>query len=356
MIKNTLLCAVALAGVAVLAVPKIFSGESPTKPEKNHDSARPSAAAAMVSMEVIASTSFVETVVATGTLRAEEGVELQAESTGKVVAITFTEGSTVHKGDVLLKLNDADLVATRSRARYRRELAVLKEQRVAQLLKQGIARQEEYDTALSDLHVQDAEIALTEAQIAKTEVRAPFGGVVGLRYVSEGAYLTAATRVATLQRLERLKVDFSVPEKYATRVRVGDIVRLTVAGVAQRLQCSIYAIDPRIDTATRTVLVRALCPNRDQRLLPGAFANASLTLGKVENAVLVPAIAIVPGLDSKTVFVVQEGKAQLRTVVTGTRLDDRVQILSGLAPGEIVVTSGVLQLSPGLDVRPLSAQ
>jgi membrane fusion protein (multidrug efflux system) len=356
MIKNTLLCAVALAGVAVLAVPKIFSGESPAKPEKNHDRARPSAAAAMVSMEVVAPTSFAETVVATGTLRAEEGVELQAETNGKVAAITFTEGSTVHRGDVLLKLNDADLVATRSRARFRRELAVLKEQRVAQLLKQGVARQEEYDTALADLHVQDAEIALTEAQIAKTEVRAPFGGVVGLRYVSEGAYLTAATRVATLQRLDRLKVDFSVPEKYATRVRVGDIVRLTVAGAAQRLQCSIYAIDPRIDTATRTVLVRALCPNRDQRLLPGAFANVSLTLGKVENAVLVPAIAIVPGLDSKTVFVVQEGKAQLRTVVTGTRLDDRVQILSGLAPGEIVVTSGVLQLTPGLDVRPLSTQ
>jgi membrane fusion protein (multidrug efflux system) len=356
MIKNTLLCAVALAGVAVLAVPKIFSGESPPKIEKDHDSARRSAAAAMVSMEVIAPSSFLETVVATGTLRAEEGVELQAETNGKVTAITFTEGSAVHKGDVLLKLNDADLIATRSRARYRRELAVLKEQRVAQLLKQGVARQEEYDTALADLHVQDAELALTEAQIAKTEVRAPFGGVVGLRYVSEGAYLTAATKVATLQRLERLKVDFSVPEKYATRVRLGDLAQLTVAGVAQRLQCSIYAIDPRIDTATRTVLVRALCPNRDLRLLPGAFANVSLALGKIENAVLVPAIAIVPGLDSKTVFVVQDGKAQLRTVVTGTRLDDRVQILSGLAAGETVVTSGVLQLSPGLDVRPLRAQ
>jgi membrane fusion protein (multidrug efflux system) len=356
MIKNTLLCAVALAGVAILAVPKIFSGESPTKPNKSHDGKRPEAAAAMVSMEAIAPASFVETVVSTGTLRAEEGVELQAETNGKVVAITFSEGSTVHRGDVLLKLNDADLVAARARARYRRELAVLKEQRVAQLLKQGVARQEEYDTALADLHVQDAEIALTEAQIAKTEIRAPFGGVVGLRYVSEGAYVTAATRVATLQRLERLKVDFSVPEKYATRVRVGDVVQLTVAGAAQRLQGSIYAIDPRIDAATRTVLVRALCPNRDTRLLPGAFANVSLVLGKVENAVLVPAIAIVPGLDSKTVFVVQEGKAQQRTVITGTRLDDRVQILSGLVPGEIVVTSGVLQLSPGQDVRPLSAQ
>ncbi len=164
-------------------------------------------------------------------------------------------------------------VATRSRAGYRKELAVLKERRFAQLLKQGVARQEEYDTALNDLHVQDAEIALTEAQIAKTEVRAPFDGVVGLRYVSEGAYVTAATRVATLQRLDRLKVDFSVPEKYATRVRVGSPIQLTVAGAERRFDGAIYAIDPRIDSATRTVLIRAACPNKEAKLFPGAFAT-----------------------------------------------------------------------------------
>jgi membrane fusion protein, multidrug efflux system len=356
MLKNTLLCAVALVGVAGLAVPKIFSGDATLAPKKHHEGARPAAAAAAVSMEVVAPASLIETIASTGTLRAEEGVELQAETNGRIVAITFTEGTAVHRGDILLKLNDADLIATRSRARYRRELAVLKEQRVAQLLKQGVARQEEYDMALNDLHVQEAEIALTEAQIAKTEVRAPFDGVVGLRYVSEGAYVTAATRVATLQRLERLKVDFSVPEKYATRLRVGGAVQLTVAGADRRLDGAIYAIDPRIDATTRTVLVRALAPNREARLFPGAFANVSLTLGKVEDAVLVPAIAVVPGLNAKTVFVVQDGKAQLRTVVTGTRLEDRVQILSGLAPGEVVVTSGVLQLSPGQNVRPLSSE
>ena len=354
--KYTLLVAAALTGLAGLAAPKLFSGPAPPVAKKSREGGRPAAAEAAVSMELVSPSPLVETIASTGTLRADEGVELQAETNGRIVSITFTEGAHVHKGELLVKLNDADLVATRTRARYRRELAVLKEQRFAQLLKQGVARQEEYDTALNDLHVQDAEIALTEAQIAKTEIRAPFDGVVGLRYVSEGAYVTAATRVATLQRLERLKVDFSVPEKYATRLRVGSRIQLTVVGAGSRFDGAIYAIDPRIDSATRTVLIRAVCPNPQSRLFPGAFASVSLVLGELDNAVLVPTIAVVPGLNAKTVFVVKDGKAQLRTVVTGTRLEDRVQILAGLEPGEVVVTSGVLQLSPGQRVRALAVR
>ncbi len=352
--KYTLLAAAALVGLAGLAAPKILSGTGPpTAAQKTHEGARPAAAAAAVAMQTIAFAPLVETLASTGTLRADEGVELQAETNGRIVSIGFTEGAHTHKGDLLVKLNDADLVATRARAVYRKELALLKERRMSQLLKQGVARQEEYDTALNDLHIQDAEIALTDAQIAKTEVRAPFDGVVGLRYVSEGAYVGAATRVATLQRLDRLKVDFSVPEKYAFRLRVGSPIQLTVAGADRHFEGSIYAIDPRIDAATRTVLIRAVCPNREGRLFPGAFASVSLTLGEIDNAVLVPAIAVIPGLNAKTVFVVEDGKAQLRTVVTGTRLEDRVQILAGLEAGEVLVTSGVLQLSPGQRVRPL---
>jgi membrane fusion protein (multidrug efflux system) len=352
--KYSLLVAAALTGLAGLAAPKIFSGSALPVPKKTHEGGRPAAAAATVSMEVVAPAQLIESISSTGTLRAEEGVELQAETNGRIVAITFTEGAHVHKGDLLVKLNDADLVATRTRARYRRELSVLKEQRVAQLLKQGVARQEEYDMALNDLKVQEAEIALTEAEIAKTEIRAPFDGVVGLRYVSEGAYVTAATRVATLQKLERLKVDFSVPEKYATRLRIGSAIQLTVAGAGRPVDGAIYAIDPRIDSATRTVLIRAVCPNPQSRLFPGAFANVTLKLGELDDAVLVPAIAVVPGLNAKNVFVVKNGKAELRTVVTGTRLEDRVQILAGLEVGEVVVTSGVLQLSPGQQVQALA--
>jgi membrane fusion protein, multidrug efflux system len=300
-----------------------------------------------VSVVVVQPALLDETVSSTGTLLAEEGVELQAEINGKVSAIHFAEGAGARKGQLLVKLNDADLLATHARAKYRKELAVLRERRIAQLLKQGVARQEEYDTALNELNIQDAEIALTEAQIAKTEIRAPFDGVVGLRYVSEGAFVNAATRVATLQRLDRLKVDFSIPEKYAMRIRVGSPITFTIAGGERRFFGEIYAFDPRIDTATRTVLIRALCPNADGRLLPGAFANVELRLSQVRDALLVPAVAVIPGLNQKNVFVMIDGKAERRAVETGTRMESTVHILSGLEPGDVVITSGLQQLRAG---------
>lgn len=293
---------------------------------------------------------FAETVSATGTLLAEEAVELQAEINGKVIAINFYEGSLVKKGEQLVKLNDADLQATLTRAQYRRQLAELRERRLAQLLKQGVARQEEYDIALSELDIQRAEIELTQANIQKTEIRAPFDGVVGLRYVSEGAFVNAATRVATLQRLDKLKVDFSIPEKYAARIRPGSPIGFTISGGERRYTGEIYAFDPRIDTSTRTVLIRAVAPNPDGRLLPGAFARVELVMNQIDNALLIPAVAIIPGLTDQNVFILQAGKAARRAVATGTRLQSTVHILSGLEAGDVVITTGLQQLRPGQTV------
>lgn len=288
-----------------------------------------------------------EMVSSTGSLLADEGVELQAETDGKVVTILFREGARVRKGDLLVKLNDEDLAATRARAQYRKELAALRERRVAQLLRQGVARQEEYDTALNEVNVQSAEIALTEAQMRKTEIRAPFDGVVGLRYVSEGSYVNASTRIATLQRLDRIKVDFSLPEKYAARLKIGSPLAFSVAGSERRYQARIYAIDPRIDTATRTVMIRAVAENPQARLLPGAFASVHVTLDSLDNALLVPAVALIPGLSQTSVFVARDGKVERRAVEAGTRTADQVHVLSGLVPGESVITSGLQQLRPG---------
>jgi membrane fusion protein (multidrug efflux system) len=240
------------------------------------------------------------------------------------------------------------LRATLSRAQYRKQLAVLREKRIAQLLKQGVARQEEYDTALAELNVQDADIELTRAQIAKTEIRAPFDGIVGLRYVSDGAFITANTRVATLQRLDRLKIDFSLPEKYAGRIKPGSPVTFSVPGGEQRFKGEIYARDPRIDATTRTVLVRAWCENPGARLLPGASASVELVLSELGDAILVPSVAVMPGLDEFSVYVVGPGhKAERRAVEAGTRLESTVHILSGLRKGDVVITSGLQQLRPG---------
>jgi membrane fusion protein (multidrug efflux system) len=303
-----------------------------------------------VSTITVARAPFAEVLTSTGSLRAEESVELQAEINGKVVAINFTEGAHVKEGALLVKLNDADLRATRQRALQRKQLATLREQRLARLVKEGVTRQEEYDTAWNELQVQNAEIQLAEAQIAKTEIRAPFSGVVGLRYVSSGAFVNAATRVATLQRLDQLKIDFSIPEKYAGRIKLGTPITFTVAGGDHKFNGQIYAFDPRIDAGTRSVLLRALCPNPDGRLLPGGFANVELPLTQLNDAILIPAEAVIPGVTDKNVFVMTEGKAERRVVETGTRTASQVHIISGLNPGDVVITSGLQQMREGLPV------
>lgn len=295
---------------------------------------------------------FAEVVRATGTLRAEEGVALQAETNGKIVAINFTEGSQVRKGQLLVKVNDADLRAALARATYRRELAQARERRLAKLMQQRMIAQDDYDSALSEVNVQDAEIALTRAQIAKTEIRAPFDGVVGLRFVSDGAYVNASTRIATLQSLARMKIDFSIPQQYAGRVRVGAPITFSVAGGIADFHGEIYAIDPVIDSDTRTMLVRALCRNDRGLLLPGAFANVEMTVSELHDAILIPAEAVVAGLDEKGVFVISNGHAERRMVQTGTRTSSAVHVLSGLKAGDVVITSGLMQLRAGQAVRP----
>jgi membrane fusion protein (multidrug efflux system) len=348
-LKKALWSLACVAIVAGVIAPKVIpSSRAAAEAKPSANAASSGGTTLSVATFVVKPEPFAEKLRATGTLRADEAVELQAETTGKIVSINFTEGARVRAGELLVKLNDADLRATLSRAQYRKQLAVLREKRIAQLLKQGVARQEEYDTALAELNVQDADIALTRAQIAMTEIRAPFDGIVGLRYVSDGAFITAATRVATLQRLDRLKIDFSLPEKYAGRIKPRSPVTFSVAGGDRRFKGEIYAHDPRIDAATRTVLVRAWCENPGARLLPGASASVEMVLAELGEAILVPSVAVIPGLYELNVFVVgKDRKAERRAVEAGTRLESTVHILSGLDEGDVVITSGLQQMRPG---------
>jgi membrane fusion protein, multidrug efflux system len=351
--------------VAVLAAPKIWPEASLSRIFKFAAAAPPAAASAArqssapargaapirVTTEVVQPGLLAETVTSTGTLLAVESVELQAEVNGKITAINFKEGARVKQGDLLVKLNDADLQARRVAAAHEVTLAERREKRVGELLTKGFVIPDDHDQALNEVNVRRAEIALTEAQIAKTEIRAPFDGIAGLRYVSEGAFVNAATRIATLQRTDTLKVDFAVPEKYAERVRLGSPIAFTVAGRTQQFGGEVYAYDPRIDTDTRTLLIRALCPNPGGILLPGAFANVELTLRETQDALMVPAEALIPDFEAAYVFVVKDGKVERRQVSTGIRTDSHVQILSGVEPGEVVVTSGLPQLRPGSSVE-----
>jgi membrane fusion protein (multidrug efflux system) len=293
-----------------------------------------------------------ERVTATGTILAEEAIDLTAEIAGKVVEVAFEEGGRVSKGDVLVKINDSELQAELARTIHRVELAKLQARRQQQLFDvQGTSR-EALDAALNEQRVLEAEVELIRAQLDKMQIRAPFDGVVGLRHVSVGAFLNPSARVATLQDLGTLKIEFAVAERHMNRLRTGAEVRFGVAGVPGTFPATVYAIEPRIDLATRTVRLRARAANPDNAILPGAFASVDVALGEIPDALVVPTSAIIPGLREKTLYVIENGRAQPRTVETGLRLDSEIQILSGLEPGSVVITSGQLQLRPGLPVEP----
>ena len=286
-----------------------------------------------------------------GTVRANEEVQLVSEISGKIAAIHFDEGRRVAAGELLLEIDDSELVAERQRALYRLELAEKAEARQQQLLSDGVISSETYDVALGELNVLRAELQLIEAQLLKTEIRAPFGGVIGLRWVSPGSYLSPQTRIASLHDLDPVKLDFTVPERYAALLGVGDEISFTVDGIERVFPGAVFAVEPAVDAATRSLRLRARCPNPDGLLVPGAFANVQLVLRAVPDALAVPAIAVIPELGGTKVFVVEDGRAQPRAVSTGIRTEKVVQITDGLAPGDLVITTGILQLEPGLEVE-----
>jgi membrane fusion protein (multidrug efflux system) len=338
---------ITLALVAALAVPKIMQlneNKTSTADEESEPTLR-------VRVHQVSPVQLAERLATIGTVRANESVEIVSEISGKIAAIHFDEGARVAEGALLLKIEDSELMAERQRAVHRVELAKRAEVRQQQLLDDGVISSETYDVALGELNVLHAELQLIEAQLLKTEIRAPFGGVIGLRWVSPGSYLSSQTRIASLHDLDPVKLDFSVPERYSTLMRIGEEISFTVEGIERAFPGTIYAIEPNVDAASRSLRMRARCPNSDGALLPGTFANVELAVRSVSDALTVPAIAVIPELGGKKVFVYREGLAEPRSVTTGIRNEREVQITDGLTEGDLVIISGILRLQPGLEVE-----
>lgn len=291
-----------------------------------------------------------EEVVLAGELRAAESVSLRAETAGRTIAVDFEEGQLVRAGHLMVKINDAELVAERKRTALRRDLAAQREQRLGKLVAEGTISQDLYDEAANELAVLEAELELFGARIAETEVRAPFDGVAGLRAISIGSYLTPQITITTVQALDPIKIDVTAAERYAGRIHRGETLRFTVAGFDRSFEARVYAVEPRIDSETRTIQVRARAANPSHRLLPGSFAKVRLTLGARNEALMVPSIALVPGVNATTVFVIEDGKAAERVVSTGTRTASDVEILDGLSIGDQVIVSGIQSVRSGTPV------
>lgn len=297
-----------------------------------------------VSGIVVQPQEFANTLSLSGSIEANEQIEIRSEVSGIAEKIYFAEGAKVSQGQVLVKVNDIELRATLGQEKTRQALAGENARRAKLLFEKEAISREEYDIATADFKTAQAQTQLVNAQIAKTGIRAPFSGTVGLRNISPGTYVTPETIIATLVNSSKVKITFSIPEKYATQLKTNSEITFTVAGTTDVFKAKIYALDPAVEVNTRTLRVRALADNAHGRLLPGTFANVALPLEKINDAYLVPTEAIVPIQGGKKVFVSVNGKAKEVEVETGTRTDKDVVVLSGLKAGDTVITTGVLTL------------
>lgn len=300
---------------------------------------------------VLESQRFSNQINLTGSIEANEMIDLRSEVSGVVQQINFQEGSKVQKGQLLIKINDIDLRAQLSQAQTRANLSAENERRARLLLQKEAISQEELDIAIAEHQSNVAQIDLVKAQIAKTAIVAPFSGKIGLRYISPGAFVTSTTPIAKLVNNQIVKITFSVPEKYAASMMQNAEIQFQISGNKELFSAKIYAVEPEVDAATRTLNVRAIAENRDEKILPGTFANVILPLQDIEEALLVPNEAIIPIQNGRKVFIAENGKAKEVIIETSVRTDKEILVLSGLKKGDTVITSGIMSLRNGASLH-----
>jgi membrane fusion protein (multidrug efflux system) len=294
---------------------------------------------------VVKSVEFSNDVFATGKIGAFNEIDILPEVSGKVTELYFKEGETVNKGSLLIKLNDADLQAQLLKIRAQLKLSDQKLQRLKKLLAINGVSQEEYDMQDNELAGFKADEAFTLAQIAKTNIAAPFTGVIGLTAISEGSYISPTTPIASLVQLKPLYIEFSVPEKYSDLLKKGVAVNFSNDNVqgSKTYSATVCAIEPRVDEITKTIKAKAVYTG-NQSFYPGSFVKVFVNLGETQNALMVPTQCIVPTLKGQKVFVSRNGMAAEVPVKIGVRTDKKIQITEGLDVGDTVITTGLLSV------------
>lgn len=300
---------------------------------------------------IVADTSPVNnTIEASGAIVANEYAALHPEISGRITWLDVPEGISVKKGTLIARINDADLQAQLQKSKVQLDLYEKTEERDRKLLAINGINQADYDLALNNVNSTKADIAYTQAQIDKTIIRAPFNGIVGLRQVSIGAYITPANIIATIQQLDRIKVDFTMPEQYGSVVKKGGVVDVVidVAGNIHR-KAQIIAYEPQITPTSRNMTVRALL--EDGKGHPGAFAKVYINAGANAKSILVPTNSIIPNDKNNQLIVVKNGKAVFTDVRTGVREANNIEITDGVNPGDTVVVTGVLFARPDANLK-----
>jgi len=301
---------------------------------------------------LIAAPSYLSTGIhSAGTLLANEEVDLVSKVSGKVTGVYFSEGSAVKKGQLLVKIYDEDLQAQLQRSQIQEKLLSEKLERQRVLLSKDAVSRESFDQLQTDYNVIVADINLLNVKIGETEIRAPFDGVVGFRYVSEGTFVQPSVKIAHLSDFSELKLEFAIPEKYVSEPLMGKKVTFTTEGYYETFMAHVYAIDYNVDEATRTIGLRAKYSNTDRKLVPGMFASVTLVTEEKNDAIQVPSEAVVPELNEKRVWILHGSKAVYTPIVAGIRSEKTVEVLSGINPGDTIITSGLMQLRPNITVK-----
>ncbi|GAA4370851.1 hypothetical protein GCM10023185_45720 [Hymenobacter saemangeumensis] len=304
-----------------------------------------------VQVYVVQPTSLTDEVAATGSILPEESVVIKSELSGKITSLNIREGQAVRKGQLLFSINAAEAQAAIQKQEYNIKLFRDQERRQRTLLEKEYISAQEYEQANNQLLTAQAELQSLRATLAKAYVRAPFDGVLGLSTATVGTYVSPGAEITTLSRVKPVKIDFAVPSRFASNVRVGDVVSLVDQATNKRFNAKVYAIDPQIDPVSRTLPVRARYANTKNELRPGAFVKVNLKLGETPSAIQVPTEAVIPEASGYSVYTVKGGKMVPQKVKIGIRSDKVIQITDGLAVGDSVIQTGILQVKPGDPVR-----
>jgi membrane fusion protein (multidrug efflux system) len=299
----------------------------------------------------VATTSLPQSITTVGSLRSDESVTVRPEVAGRIAAINFQEGQRVAKGVVLVRLDPTINEAEVQQARANLKLARSKYERAVDLAKSNFISGQARDEAENNLRVAEAALALVEARLAKTEIKAPFAGVIGLRSVSVGDYVKEGADIVNLESIDPLKVDFRVPEVYLRQVKVGQALQVALdAFPGKTFEGRVYAMNPLLDAAGRAVVIRAQVKNADASLRPGMFARVRLITSEAADALVVPEQALVPQGTEQFVFKVADGRAVRAKVEVGQRREAMAEVLSGLSAGDVVVVAGHQRLRDGVPV------
>lgn len=346
-----------VAGVIVaLVLGKLFIFSKPgegknSDAKKGGEAKNAKSGAVPVNVFIVGKESIENQIFASGTVLPNEEVNLMAEISGRLVKLDIREGAYINKGQLIAKINDRELRAQLQKVAYNQDLSKKIEARQKKLLNVEAINLEEYDVTSNNIRVLEAEKEVIEAQLEKTEIRAPFSGRIGLKFISEGAFLAPGTPIVTIVQSNPVKIDFTVPEKYSPSIRAGSTVKFNLDGDPSTYSAKILAIDPKVDENLRTLRVRALANNPEGRFVPGMFVKVLADLDANRMAMMIPTEAIVPVLKGKKVFIVKDGKAQEAMVTTGLRTDKKIQIIDGLQPGDSLITSGIIAIKPNTAVK-----